>query len=122
MKEPPSIAPDGRHILTVYPIEMQPTHWVKRPLILESETHRLVLDLRDTLCGISRTEWRGDGSHLLLEMQRFPGDAPGVSVDLDLTRDTAEVRAPSESDVIALSKLYPWLEGYYVRSCSTEVE
>src|SRR4051794_17559031 len=92
---------------------MRMSHWLNLPILHEIEGKRRLLDLSDSLWSADSVAWSDDSRRVSLAMRRYPGDAPGVSVEIDVKEQTSRVRTPSESPVLSLAELPAWLECWY---------
>jgi len=106
-------SPDGKYVVTLVAEEMRMSHWLDLPILSAVEGMQRLLDLSDSLWSADSVIWSDDSGRVSLEMRRYPGDAPGVSVEIDVKTRTSRVRTPSESPALPLAELLGWLERWY---------
>jgi len=106
-------SPDGQYAVMLVAEEMRMSHWLDLPILYEVEGKRRLLDLSDSLWSADSVAWSDDSRRVSLAMRRYPGDAPGVSVEIDIKTGMSRVFAPSESAILPLTELPGWLERYY---------
>jgi len=106
-------SPNGTYTVFLMPIEMRMSHWLEQPLIVETATNRTILDLTGILWSADMVRWSDDSARVTLAMRRYPGDAPGATVTIDLRTGMAMIDSPVESATVALSRLSQWLEAFY---------
>jgi hypothetical protein len=103
------VSPDGKHKVVL--TEMRMSHWLQQPAIVETGTGtgagRVVLDLSHGMWSADALRWSVDGAVVSLDMRRYPGDAPGFTVDVDV------VHSKFGDEEMALGRLEEWLERYY---------
>jgi hypothetical protein len=106
-------SPDGVYTVLLVPVEMRMSHWLAQPWIVDTATNQTILDLTATLWSADTVRWADDSARVTLAMRRYPGDAPGVTVAIDLRTGMAMFDSPVESATVALSRLSQWLEAFY---------
>jgi hypothetical protein len=92
---------------------MRMSHWLAQPLIVETVTSRTILDLTSTQWSADTVRWADDSARVTLAMRRYPGDAPGVTVTIDLRAAVATIDSLMESATVPLIQLSQWLEALY---------
>jgi hypothetical protein len=107
------LSPDGAYLVLLVPVEMRMSHWLAQPLIVEAATDRTILDLTTTQWSADSVRWSDDGARVTLAMRRYPGDAPSVTVTIDLRTGMAIIDSSAESTTVPLSRLSQWLEAFY---------
>lgn len=105
-----SMSPDGRFQLVLVLDEMRMSHWLEQPVLTEGATGETLLDLTDSLWSVDRAAWSDDSRYLTLEMRRYPGDVPDVTVELAVLDCIARVNTPAGKAAIPLRDLPAWLE------------
>jgi hypothetical protein len=106
-------SPDGRYIVALVAEEMRMSHWLDLPILSEAAGKRRLLDLSDSMWSADSVVWRDDSRRVSLEMRRYPGDAPGVSVEIDVQTWMSRVRTPSAFTALPVTDLPDWLERWY---------
>jgi hypothetical protein len=74
---------------------------------------RLVAELGEAAWSADQIAWSPDGGSLTLQLRRYPGDIPGVTVSIDLNRLTAQI--DGQDDTVPLARLSAALEADYQR-------
>jgi hypothetical protein len=106
-------SPDGRYEVSFSHVEMRMSHWLDCPALLDTATGQALLDMGETLWSADCVEWAPDSRRAMLVLRRYPGDAPAVTVAIDLAARICEVRAPGGTASLALAELVRWLERWY---------
>jgi hypothetical protein len=109
-------SPDGAYTVILVSVEMRMSHWLAQPLIVETASNRTILDLTPTLWSADAVQWSDDSAHVTLQMRRYPGDAPGATVIVDLSAQVAEIASPEQTAQVPLSHLLQLLAAYYERN------
>ncbi len=108
----PWFSPDGRYTVDVNSIEMRMSHWVDRPFILDEYTHEMVLDFGDCLWSVDQARWSDDSTRVTLVLRRYPGNIPGVEVDVDIPKQVVEIHYPDTVGQATFATLMNALESY----------
>jgi hypothetical protein len=111
----PTRSPDNQYEIRFSTVEMRMSHWLDRPVLIETASDRTLLDMDETLWSAEQVEWAADSRHVVLLLRRYPGDAPAVTVEIDLAARICQVRIPGAPASIALWALVVWLEHWYER-------
>lgn len=106
-------SPDGAYTVLLVPVEMRMSHWLAQPLIVETTANQQILDLTATQWSADTVHWWDDSARVTLAMRRYPGNAPGVTVTIDLRTEMAMIDSAAASATVALSQLSQWLEAFY---------
>ena len=115
----PQFSPDRKYSIVFYPTEMKMSHWVNRPRLIHTLTDEVLLDLSGSLWHADEVVWDEASKNVSLELRRYPGDVPGVRLNIDLeklkTNFSWMVDAPEESLRCVLDQL----ESYYKNKKAT---
>jgi hypothetical protein len=114
----PIRSPDNRYVVRFTQVEMRMSHWLDCPVLVESAGGDPLLDLGETLWSAEGVEWAPDSRHVVLLLRRYPGDAPAVTVEIDLAAGICQVRLPGAPASVALWALPVWLEHWYERQAA----
>lgn len=106
------LSPDRRHAVVISMSEMRMSHWIEHGALYTVADERLVAEIGPSLWSIDRLLWAPDGAGLTLWIRRYPGDVPGVSVEIAVDHLTACVNG---HETQPLDRLSDWLEADYVR-------
>ena len=89
------------------------SHWVNRPRLVNAISGKVLLNLSNSLWHADEITWSEDGESVVLELRRYPGDVPGVSLDVNLTGKTARLLIGETKDIINTDEVLNRLEMYY---------
>lgn len=106
-------SPDGNFALVLAPYEMRMSHWVNWASLWDVQAQKYTLSIGDELWSADTVTWQTDSTSVTLEMRRYPGDVPGLTVDLEPANQIAHVHSLEGSAAIPFAKLSDWLEKYY---------
>ena len=105
-------SPDGRNAIIVAAISMRMSHEVEHAALYALPEERLIAEIGNSLWSADRMIWTEEGRAVTLDLRRYPGDAAGVRVTIDI----AQVRARIDSGpVMPPAELSPALEADYWR-------
>jgi hypothetical protein len=96
-------APDGRHAMLIAANEVRMSHWIESAALYTMPDETLVAALGGSGWSTDRIAWSPDGGTVTLDLRRYPGDAPGVTVEIDLKRHTARIADGADLPVAGLS-------------------
>jgi hypothetical protein len=103
-------APDGRSAIVVASYEMRMSHWIERAALYALPEQRLLAQIGETLWSADKIAWTSSGRGVSIDLRRYPGDIPGVTVAIDLDQGVAQFGAnPS----LPLAELSAALEADY---------
>lgn len=106
-------SPDGNFAVVLASYEMRMSHWVNRASLRNVPADEYILNIGDALWSADTVTWKDDSTAVTLEMRRYPGDVPGLTVDLEPANQIARVHTLEGSAAIPFAKLSDWLEKYY---------
>ena len=113
---PAVYSPDGRYRVAFSVYEMRMSHWVETPVIINSASGKPLLDLCTSDWSADTTAWRTDSQAVTFELRRYPGDAPDVTVTVDLPRRTCTVETAAGNESVSFDQVKAWLEEWYWRN------
>jgi len=105
-------SPDGRSAILIVPISMRMSHEVEHAALYALPEERLIAEIGNSLWSADRIDWTEGGRGVVLYLRRYPGDAPGVRVVIDIGRGYAQI---DEGADIPLAELSAALEADYLR-------
>ncbi len=108
----PWFSPDGRYTVDVNSVEMRMSHWVDRPLLLDEFTHRMVVDFGDCLWSVDDARWDEASTRVRMRLRRYPGNIPGVEVEIDIPGQAAVIHFPDRVEQASFDQLLVSLERY----------
>lgn len=111
LTEYPSPDTEYRVVLAAY--EMRMSHWVESAALWRSGDSRALLLVGDDMWSADSVHWSEDSVQVTLEMRRYPGDAPGITVILFPTRAEATVQTPKGSETVSFSRLSRYMNDCY---------
>jgi hypothetical protein len=106
-------SPDQRYYLLLASNEMRMSHWVTSAALWERASQRLLLQLGDGLWSSEQIVWSADSGTVTVSMRRYPGDAPGIVLDIYPEQQLVIPRAPAETQPLPFTQLNTYLECYY---------
>lgn len=108
-------SPDGNFAIVLAPYEMRMSHWVNQASLRDVRAKKHLLSIGDELWSADTVTWKDDSTIVTLEMRRYPGDIPGLTVVLEPASRMAQVHTLEDSETIPFAQLSDWLEKYYHR-------
>jgi hypothetical protein len=106
-------SPDRRYYLRLTSSEMRMSHWVTSAALWERATQRLLLQIGDALWSSEQVIWSADSRVITVDLRRYPGDAPGIAVDLYPDQQLVIPHPPAETQPLSFAALNAFLERYY---------
>jgi hypothetical protein len=106
-------SPDGRYYLLLASREMRMSHWVTSAALWERAAQRQLLQIGDGLWSSEEIAWSADGRLVTVGLRRYPGDAPGIVLDIYPDQQLVIPRAPAETQPLPFAGLNTFLERYY---------
>ena len=86
------------------------SQWVENGTLYAAPSHAVLAQIGTWQWHIDRADWTNDDA-VTLHLRRYPGDAPGLVLHVDITARRARTEAGDES--IPLEELSGWLELWY---------
>ena len=108
-------SPDQRYYLLLASNEMRMSHWVTSAALWERPTQRLLLAIGDGLWSSEEIAWCADSRAVTVGLRRYPGDAPGIVLDIYPEQQLVIPHAPAETQPVPFEQLNGFLERYYAR-------
>ncbi len=108
-------SPNGRFFIAVGSYEMRMSHWVNSAALWRSQPRQLLLELGDSLWSTDSMEWSKDSRQVRVEMRRYPGDAPSITLDLLPDEALAVPHALVDTAPISFSAFNNFLDDFYRR-------
>ncbi len=108
-------SPDGRYCIAVGSYEMRMSHWINTASLMRIEPRELLLEMGDSLWSTDLIEWSADSRRVTVEMRRYPGDAPSITLDLLPYEMLAVPHAPADAQPISFASFNTFLDGFYRR-------
>jgi hypothetical protein len=108
-------SPDQRFYLMLTSNELRMSHWVTSAALWERASQRLLLQIGDGLWSSEQVVWSADSRVVTVGLRRYPGDAPGLVIDLYPEQQIVIPHAPAETQPLPFAQLSTFLERYYAR-------
>ena len=108
-------SPDQRYYLLLASSEMRMSHWVTSAALWERPTQRLLLAIGDGLWSSEAIAWSADSRMVTVGLRRYPGDAPGIAIDIYPEQQLVIPHAPAETQPVPFAELNTFLERYYAQ-------
>ncbi len=105
-------APDGRNAIIVAVISMRMSHEVEHATLYALPEERLIAEIGNSLWSADRLVWTDEGRGVALDLRRYPGDAPGVRVAIEIASGRARI---DDGQDMPLDELSAALEADYWR-------
>jgi hypothetical protein len=106
-------SPDQRFSILLTSNEMRMSHWVISAALWERDPQRLLLEIGQSLWSSEQIDWSADSQRVTIGLRRYPGDAPGIVIDIYPDRQIVVPHAPAETQPLPFGALNPFLERYY---------
>jgi hypothetical protein len=108
-------SPDQRFFIRLASNEMRMSHWVTSAALWERDPQRLLLEIGDWQWSSEQIAWSADSQRVTIGLRRYPGDAPGIVIDIDPERQIVFPHVPAETQPVPFAALNSFLERYYAR-------
>lgn len=108
-------SPDGRYYLLLGSTEMRMSHWVTSAALWERASGRPLLQIGDGLWSSEQIAWSADSRTVSVSLRRYPGDAPGIVLDIYPPEQIVIPRPPAETQPLPFARLNTFLERYYAQ-------
>lgn len=106
-------SPDRRFSIRLTSNEMRMSHWVTNAALWEREAQRLLLEIGDWQWSSEQIAWSTDSQRVTIGLRRYPGDAPGIVIDIYPDRRMVLPHALAETQPVSFEELNAFLERYY---------
>jgi hypothetical protein len=108
-------SPDQRYFLLLASNEMRMSHSVINAALWECASQRLLLEIGDWQWSSEQIVWSADSQWVTIALRRYPGDAPGIVVDIYPEQQIVIPHAPAETQPLPFTELNTFLERYYAQ-------
>ena len=108
-------SPDQRYYLLLASNEMRMSHWVTSAALWERRAQRLLLAIGDGLWSSETIAWSADSRVVTVGLRRYPGDAPGIALDIYPEPQLVIPHAPAETQPVPFVELNTFLDRYYAQ-------
>jgi hypothetical protein len=108
------LSPDRRFVAVTGANEVQMSHWIESLAVHDVVRSRMILDLTAPW-DVGTPEW-GPDNHLRFHASKYPGDAPGVDVDLDPGAGVARLHDSGAEVTVPIARVLSSLNGFHERS------
>jgi hypothetical protein len=105
-------SPGGRSAIIIAPISMRMSHDVEHAALYALPEERLIAEIGNSLWSADRIEWTEEGRGVVIDLRRYPGDAPGIRVVIDIVRGHARIDTGAD---VPLAELSTAMEADYWR-------
>jgi len=106
-------SPDQRYYILLASNEMRMSHWVTSAALWERDPQRLLLQIGDELWSSEDIAWSADSRVVTVGLRRYPGDAPGIVLNIYPEQQLVIPHAPAETQPLPFAQLNTFLERYY---------
>lgn len=106
------VSPDGRHRVAFSAQEVRMSHWIESPVVMRTGERRPLLDLTSSDWSADEARWL-DASRLSMALRRYPGDAPGVTLILDVDTRQVEIQGAGLAERVSADRTVKTLEAWY---------
>ena len=108
-------SPDQRYYLLLSYHEMRMSHWVTSAALWERASQRLLLEIGDGLWSSEEIAWSSDSHTVTVRLRRYPGDAPGIVIDIYPDQQIAIPHPPAATQPLPFAAFNAFLEHYYTQ-------
>jgi hypothetical protein len=108
-------SPDQRYYLLLASNEMRMSHWVTSAALWERAAQRLLLQIGNGLWSSEQIVWSADSQVVTVGLRRYPGDAPGLVLDIYPAQQIVMPHAPADTQPLPFAALNAFLERYYAQ-------
>ena len=108
-------SPDQRYYLLLANNEMRMSHWVTNAALWERASQRLLLQIGNGLWSSEQIVWSADSRVVTIDLRRYPGDAPGMVIDIYPDQQNIIPHPPADTQPLPFAQLNAFLERYYER-------
>jgi hypothetical protein len=106
-------SPDQRFFILLASNEMRMSHWVTSAALWRAHPQRLLLEIGDWQWSSEQIAWSADSQRVTVGLRRYPGDAPGIVIDIYPERQVVLPHAPTVTQPVPFAALNSFLERYY---------
>lgn len=106
-------SPDQRFFILLASTEMRMSHWVTSAALWAAHPQRLLLKIGDWQWSSDQIAWSADSRRVTIGLRRYPGDAPGIVIDIYPDQQIVLPHAPAATQPVPFAALNPFLEHYY---------
>jgi hypothetical protein len=106
-------SPDQRYSILLTSNEMRMSHWVTSAALWERAAQRLLLEIGDGLWSSEQIVWSADSQVVTIGLRRYPGDAPGLVLDIYPAQQVVIPQPPADTQPLPFAVLNTFLERYY---------
>jgi hypothetical protein len=103
-------SPDQRYSILLTSNEMRMSHWVTSAALWERAPQRLLLEIGDWQWSSEQIAWSASSERVTVELRRYPGDAPGIVIDLYPEQQIVIPHAPAATQPLPFAELNTFLE------------
>src|SRR5437868_3784911 len=86
-------SPDRRFFIVLATSEMRMSHWVTSAALWAYDPQRLLLEIGDWQWSSEQITWSANSQYVAVGLRRYPGDAPGIVLDIYPDRQIVLPRA-----------------------------
>ncbi len=108
-------SPDQRYYMLLASDEIRMSHWVTSAALWERASQRLLLQIGDGLWSSEQIVWSADSHVVTIGLRRYPGDAPGIVLDIYPEQQIVIPHAPAATQPLSFAELTTFLERYYAQ-------
>jgi hypothetical protein len=106
-------SPDQRYYLLLASNEMRMSHWVISAALWERASQLLLLQIGNGLWSSEQIVWSADSRTVTIGLRRYPGDAPGIVIDIYPAQQIVIPHPPAARQPLPFTALTTFLEHYY---------
>ena len=106
-------SPDQRFFILLASSEMRMSHWVTSAALWACDPQRLLLEIGDWQWSSEQIAWSADSQRVTIGLRRYPGDAPGIVIDIYPEQQVVLPHAPAATQPVPFAALNTFLERDY---------
>ena len=106
-------SPDQRFYVLLASNEMRMSYWVTNAALWQRDPQHLLLQIGDGLWSSEQIVWSADSRLVTVGLRRYPGDAPGLVIDIYPEQQIVIPHPPVDTQPLSFVALNTFLERCY---------
>ena len=106
----PIASPDQRFFILLASNEMRMSHWITSAALWACDPQRPLLEIGDWQWSSEQITWSANSERVTVGLRRYPGDAPGIVIDIYPDRQIVIPHPPAATQPLPFAELNTFLE------------